>query len=153
MIALQAGSFVLLGLGALGFIWVRLPASGLSLLDSPPSYQITAEFDNVGALKVGDPVAMDGVTVGKVRSISLDPTDYRALVTMSILLKYHRIATDSEASIDTVGLLGGQYVAIGPGRSRSYLKNGGRLQSTRSAFVLETEVNKLFGVLAGKNGD
>jgi phospholipid/cholesterol/gamma-HCH transport system substrate-binding protein len=150
---IQTGLFVLLGLTALAFLTMQLPAKHLELFGAGRGYRITAQFDDIGSLKVGDPVNMAGVPVGQVESIALDRADYRALVTMRIRARYNRIPLDSEASIDTVGLLGGQYVAIGPGRSESYLSNGGRLTSTQSAFVLEDVVNRLFGALASKAGD
>jgi phospholipid/cholesterol/gamma-HCH transport system substrate-binding protein len=152
VIAVQTGLFVGLGLGALVFLTMQLPVNGLELFGSGSTYRVTAEFDDVGELKVGDPVTMAGVPVGRIGGISLDPVSFKAFVTMDIKLQYNRIPADSEASIDTVGLLGGQYVAIGPGRSQRYLRNGGRLESTQSAFVLENAVNRLFGDLAGRRG-
>jgi phospholipid/cholesterol/gamma-HCH transport system substrate-binding protein len=158
VVAIQTGLFVLLGLTALGFLTMQLPTRHLELFGSGGGYRITAQFDDIGDLKVGDPVAMAGVRVGRVERIALDHGDYRALVTMRIGARYNRIPRDSEASIDTVGLLGGQYIAIGPGPATApgwpegYLGDGGRLTSTHSAFVLENVVNRLFSVLARKSG-
>lgn len=159
VVAIQAGLFVLLGLAALDFLAMQLPARHLELFGSGGGYRITAQFDDVGGLKVGDPVAMAGVRIGRVAGIALDRNDYHALVTMRIGARYNRIPLGSEASIDTVGLLGGQYVAIGPvsatasaRRPQGYLSDGGRLTITHSAFVLESAVNRLFSVLASKSG-
>lgn len=153
VVGIQTGLFVVLGLAALGFLAVLLPARGLELFGSGRGYEITAEFDDIGDLEVGDPVTMAGVRVGHVERIALDRSDYRAHVTMRVRVRYNRIPADSEASIDTAGLLGGEYVAIGSGRSKKFLTSGSRLQSTQSAFVLENVVNRLFGVLATKNGE
>jgi len=74
-------------------------------------------------------------------------------VVLRIDPQYNQIPDDSDASIDTEGLLGGQYVAIGAGGSEMYLKNGSQLQFTQSAVVLENLVNKLFASFAGKSSE
>ena len=145
------GLFVLLGFAALVFLTTQLPSSGLKLSSSKSGFQVTAEFDNIGDLKSGAPVTMSGVRIGEVESVGINPRDYRALVTMRIDAKYNQIPDDSDASINTQGLLGGQYVALGPGGSDTYLKNGSTIQFTQSAIVLENLVNKLFANFAGKS--
>jgi len=144
------GFFVLLGFAALFFLATQLPQGGIKIGGGQSGYRVTAEFDNVGDLKEGAPVALAGVTIGAVTGIAIDPQDYRARVTMRIGSQYSQIPDDSDASIETQGLLGGQYVAIGPGGSESYLKNGSQIQFTQPAFVLENLVNKLFANFASK---
>lgn len=144
------GLFVLLGFAALFFLTAQLPANGLKLGRAAPGYSVTAEFDNVGDLKSGAPVTLAGVRIGQVASIRINPQDYRALVTLQIEAKYDQIPDDSDASIDTQGLLGGQYIAIGAGGSPTFLKNGSRIELTQSAIVLENLVNKLFASFASK---
>ena len=143
------GLFVLLGLVALFFLTTQLPNSGLKLSGTKPGYDVTAEFDDIGDLKVGAPVTLAGVTIGEVTGIHIDKQNYEALVTMRIEPKYNDIPDDSDASIDTQGLLGGKYVGIGPGGSETYLKQGSRITLTQGAIVLEKLVNKLFANFAG----
>ncbi len=147
------GFFVLLGFAALFFLTTQLPANGLKVGGGQGGYTVTAEFDNVGDLKVGAPVTMSGVDIGAVTDIRIDPQDYRARVTMRIDPRYNMIPDDSDASINTQGLLGGQYVAIGAGSSETYLKNGSQIQFTQSALVLENLINKLFASFAGKGNE
>jgi len=147
------GLFVLLGFAALFFLTTQLPSNGFKLSGGGPSYQVSAEFDNVGDLKSGAPVTLAGVRIGDVQSIRIDPQDFRALVTMRISQQYDQIPDDSDASIDTQGLLGGQYISIGAGGSPTYLKNGSRIELTQSALVLENLVNKLFANFASKGSD
>jgi len=94
-------------------------------------------------------VTMSGVRVGQVTSITYDPSVYKAAVTLSIERKFDKIPDDSDAAIQTSGLLGANYVAVGPGGSDTYLKAGGELQFTQSAVVLENLINKLFSSIAG----
>jgi phospholipid/cholesterol/gamma-HCH transport system substrate-binding protein len=144
------GLFVLLGFAALFFLTAQLPSNGFKLTSASPGYRVTAEFDNVGDLKAGAPVTLAGVRIGDVESIRINPQDFRALVTMRIDRKYDQIPDDSDASIDTQGLLGGQYVSIGPGGSPTFLKSGSRIELTQPAIVLENLVNKLFASFASK---
>jgi phospholipid/cholesterol/gamma-HCH transport system substrate-binding protein len=139
------GLFVILGLAAIIFLTTQLPASGLKLgLGAVPGYDVTAEFDNIGDLKVGAPVRMAGVTIGSVTAIGLDNQSFRADVHLHIYPQFSQIPQDSYASIETEGLLGGQYVAISPGGLDTYLKNGSQILQTQSAIVLENLINKFF---------
>ncbi|MFZ9872410.1 MAG: outer membrane lipid asymmetry maintenance protein MlaD [Steroidobacteraceae bacterium] len=144
------GLFVLLGFAALFFLTTQLPGSGLSLGDQA-GYRVTAKFDNVGDLKVGSPVSMAGVRIGRVEGIGFDPNDYRAVVSLSIDSSFDRIPDDSDASIQTQGLLGGKYVGIGPGGSETFLAEGSQIEFTQSAIVLESLVNKFFANFASKD--
>lgn len=144
------GLFVLLGFAALFFLTAQLPSNGFKLSAASPGYRVTAEFDNVGDLKPGAPVTLAGVRIGDVESIRINPQDFRALVTLHIEQKYDQLPDDSDASIDTQGLLGGQYVSIGPGGSSTYLRNGSQIELTQSAIVLENLVNKLFANFASR---
>ncbi|MEN9527709.1 MAG: hypothetical protein RLY56_1660 [Pseudomonadota bacterium] len=144
------GLFVLLGFAALFFLTTQLPGSGLSLGEQA-GYRVTAKFDNVGDLKVGSPVSMAGVRIGRVEGISFDPNDYRAVVSLNIESSFDRIPDDSDASIQTQGLLGGKYVGIGPGGSETFLAEGSQIEFTQSAIVLESLVNKFFANFASKD--
>ena len=147
------GLFVLLGFAALAFLTTQLPGTSLKLSGGPPTYSVTAKFDNVGDLKAGSPVTMAGVTIGRVESIRFDPKDYKAAVTLRIENQYSEIPDDSDASIQTAGLLGGKYIGIGPGGSETFLKQGGQIEFTQSAIVLESLVNKFFANMADKGGE
>jgi phospholipid/cholesterol/gamma-HCH transport system substrate-binding protein len=147
------GLFVLLGFAALLFLTTQLPASGVKFGGQKAGYHVTAEFDNIGDLKVGSPVTMSGVRVGEVSSIRFDSKVYKAVVSMRIDPQYNEIPEDSFASIQTEGLLGGKYVGISPGGLDSYLKDGGRIELTQSALVLESLINKFFASVASKSSD
>jgi phospholipid/cholesterol/gamma-HCH transport system substrate-binding protein len=147
------GLFVLLGFAALAFLTTQLPSSGLKLGGTKAGYHVLAKFDNIGDLKPGAPVSMAGVTIGDVDSIRFDPKDYKAAVTLRISNAYNQIPDDSDASIQTQGLLGGKYIGIGPGGSDMYLKDGSTIPFTQSAIVLESLVNKFFANMANKGGD
>lgn len=138
------GLFVLLGFAALVFLTTQLPSSGLKLSSTKSGYHVTAEFDNIGDLKTGSPVSMAGVRIGEVEGIRFDSKTYKAVVSLRIDPQYNEIPEDSFASIQTQGLLGGKYIGVSPGGLDTYLKDGGRIDQTQSAIVLESLINKFF---------
>lgn len=144
------GLFVLLGFTALAFLTTQLPGTSLKLVNAPTGFKVTARFDNIGDLKQGSPVTMAGVNIGRVESIWFDSRDFKAAVEMRIEEQYAQIPEDSDASIQTSGLLGGKYVGIGPGGSETFLKDGGQIEFTQSAIVLESLVNKFFANMASR---
>ncbi len=146
------GLFVLLGLAALLFLSMQLPANGLKFgFTKTAGYPVTAQFDNIGSLKVGAPVRMAGVRIGAVTRIDFDTNTERAKVWLSINPRFNQIPMDSSASIDTEGLLGGQYISISPGGMPTYLKAGSQIIQTQSALVLENLINKFFATTANKS--
>lgn len=149
-IELGTGLFVLLGFAALFFLVTQITNREFGL--GAGGYRLTAMFEQVGGLKPGAPVSMSGVTIGRVESIGYDFNEYRARVTLRVDPGYDRIPDDSDASILTAGLLGGQYVGIGPGSSETFLKDGDRIEFTQSAVVLENLISKYLFSRAGEQG-
>jgi len=146
------GLFVLLGIAALLFLTTQLPASGLKFGGAKGGYHVTAEFDNVGDLKVGSPVTISGVRVGEVTGIRFDSRSFKAVVSMRIDPQYNQIPEDSFASIQTQGLLGGKYIGLSPGGLDTFLKDGSQIEQTQSAIVLESLINKFFANYASSRG-
>jgi phospholipid/cholesterol/gamma-HCH transport system substrate-binding protein len=139
---LGTGTFMLLGFAALFFLTTQTTSRGISLA-SPPHYDLTAKFDNIGDLKVGAPVSMSGVEMGRVTKIAFDPKEYKAVVTMRIDARYNQIPTDSDAAIYTQGLLGGKFIGLTAGGADTYLKDKDQVDFTQSAFVLENLIGQV----------
>jgi len=148
-VELGTGLFVLLGFAALLFLTTQtVGGNGLSGDDG---YEVTARFDNVGSLKDRAPVAMSGVTIGRVSSVVFDPDSLEAIVTFVIEQQYDRIPEDSDASILTAGLLGSQYIGLGAGGSDINLEDGSEIQFTQSAIVIESLISKY--LFSNSSGD
>jgi phospholipid/cholesterol/gamma-HCH transport system substrate-binding protein len=147
------GLFVLLGFAALAFLTTQLPGSSLKLKSDGDGYVVNAAFDNIGDLKEGSPVTLAGVRIGRVEAITVDVPHGKANVTLRIEKQYSNIPEDSDASIQTAGLLGGKYIGIGIGGSETFLKDGGQIEFTQSAIVLESLVNKFFANFASRGSD
>jgi phospholipid/cholesterol/gamma-HCH transport system substrate-binding protein len=149
-VELGTGLFVLLGLSALLFLTTQ--TSNLGSYFGAASYNVTARFTNVGGLAVRAPVTMAGVTIGRVEAIEFDSQQFKAVVRLRIALSYDQIPEDSDASILTSGLLGGQYIGLNPGGSPDLLRDGSEIEITQSAMVLEDLVGR-FLLQAGSDGE
>jgi phospholipid/cholesterol/gamma-HCH transport system substrate-binding protein len=147
-IDVSTGLFVLLGLVAIVFLVTQISNREFSLTDT--SYRLKAQFENIGGLKIGAPVKMAGVTIGRVEKIGYDMQLLKAVVTLRIDDRYNEIPNDSDASIYTAGLLGGQYIGISPGGSEEYFKNGDQIEFVQDAIVLENLISKYLFSQAAK---
>jgi phospholipid/cholesterol/gamma-HCH transport system substrate-binding protein len=148
---LGTGTFVLLGFAALFFLTTQTTSRGLTF-GSPPHYDLTAKFDNIGDLRVGAPVSMSGVEVGRVVKIDFDTREYKAVVLLRVNAKYNQIPTDSDAAIYTQGLLGGKFIGITAGGADTYLKDKDQIDFTQSAFVLENLIGQFLANFAKSSG-
>src|SRR6202041_2883634 len=149
---LGTGTFVLLGFAALLFLTTQTTSRGITLFANPPHYDLTARFDNIGDLKVGAPVSMSGVEMGRVTKIAFDSKAYKAVVTMRMDARYNQIPTDSDAAIYTQGLLGGKFIGITAGGAETYLKDKDQIDFTQSAFVLENLIGQVLANFTKASG-
>ncbi|WP_119344451.1 outer membrane lipid asymmetry maintenance protein MlaD [Facilibium subflavum] len=145
------GLFVLFALLALAFL--ALKVSGLSVGQiNNKTYQITAEFKDIGSLRKGAAVRIAGVEVGAVQDITLQSSynGFNANVILAINEQYNKIPSSYSAAIQTSGILGDSFVALEPAKinlpdlySNGYLKNGSTidLANTSSAINLNTLIN------------
>src|SRR5690606_26279888 len=79
---LAVGIFVILFAIAIFFLAMRV--SGLVGTNIKDSYSLTATFENINGIKPRAKVAMSGVKVGQVDSITLDPVTRLATVHMTM---------------------------------------------------------------------
>jgi len=83
---------------------------------------IETHFHRINGLQAGAPVALSGVNIGAVDSISFpdDPhADYVIVKMWIVAADLARVRSDSIAQIDTMGLLGDKYIEITGGNSQS----------------------------------
>jgi phospholipid/cholesterol/gamma-HCH transport system substrate-binding protein len=145
----STGLFVLLGFVAIGFLVTQITSREFGI--GGDSYRLHAQFENVGGLKTGAPVSMAGVTIGRVEDIGYDMNLLKATVTLRIDGKYRKIPNDSDASIFTAGLLGGQYIGLSPGGSEEFFTDGETVEFVQDAIVLENLISKYLFSQAGKD--
>ncbi len=146
------GFFILLAIA--GLLMLAFQVSDLTTYQGNKGYNVKAQFDNIGDLKVRAPVTIAGVKVGQVASIVLDPKTYRAAVTLRMNERADYIPKDSSASILTAGLLGANYISISPGFDEQFLREGDAIRETHSALILEQMIGQfLFSVNKDKSSD
>jgi phospholipid/cholesterol/gamma-HCH transport system substrate-binding protein len=147
-IDISTGLFVLLGFAAILFMVTQITNREFTL--NSTSYRLRADFENIGGLKAGAPVSMSGVTIGRIEDVRYDMKLLKAVVTLRIDGRYDEIPDDSDASIYTAGLLGGQYVGLSPGGSEAFFKDGDRIEFVQDAVVLENLISKYLFSKAGE---
>lgn len=140
VIEISVGLFIILGI--IAFFVLAFCTSGLIEYTTHPTYTVTADFNNIGDLKVRAPVSIAGVRIGQVQGIHLDNKSFHAVVTLALDGKENQIPEDSEASILTAGLLGSNYIDIAPGFESDYLVNDSQIQTTHSAIILENMIGQ-----------
>ncbi|HEV8383808.1 MAG TPA: MlaD family protein [Candidatus Acidoferrales bacterium] len=125
---LRVGLLVLVGLFliAVGILYV----TGAGILAA--KYRVRTYLPEVEGLTIGAPVRLDGVEVGNVESIKLNPQrgdrNRNIELTLHIEKKYqNEILTDSTASLITEGLLGNRYVSIERGVSGTPIQANGEV--------------------------
>ena len=136
---LSVGVFVLLGLAALAYLTIKL---GTGSMVSGNSYLIESRFANAGGIHPGCSVLLSGVSVGRVESVRMDPSDYSAIATLRLTSILH-LPTDSMASVKTSGLIGDKYIALSPGADSTFIQPGARITMTESAVDLESLIGKM----------
>ena len=137
------GLFVIAGIGALLFL--ALKVGSMSTVNSSVSYEVIADFQNIGGLKPRAPVKSAGVVVGRVADIRFDNEKYEAAVTLRLDKRY-AFPKDTSAAIMTSGLLGEQYVGLEAGGDSQKLKDKDRILITQDAVVLENLIGQfLYG--------
>ncbi len=114
-----------------------------------PGFPVRARFNTAQELKVGDPVKMAGVQIGRVEKIAL--ADGRVEVTLK-LNRDAGVRTDSKASIKFIGLLGQNYVAIDFGAAGAPKVTENALLETTELADLSTLMVKLESVASGVEG-
>lgn len=147
---LAVGTFLAAGL--IAFLVLVFKVADIDPRSHTNVYYLTAKFDNIGSLKERSPVKVGGVVVGRVAKIDLDPDLLIPEVTLAIESRFNQFSDNSSASILTSGLLGEQYIGLTPGfidDESEILEDGGRLEDTRSAMVLEELIGQ-FLYSAGK---
>jgi phospholipid/cholesterol/gamma-HCH transport system substrate-binding protein len=138
----SVGIFVVIGLLCIGYMTIKL---GKIPLFGGDYYTLYARFSSVSGLRVGSPVEIDGIEVGRVEQLKIDQDKQMAVVTLRIE-KGFKVYEDATASIKTSGLIGDKFVNIDPGGGSDILKQGGTITETNSPIDVEDLISKyVFG--------
>jgi phospholipid/cholesterol/gamma-HCH transport system substrate-binding protein len=95
------------------------------------------EFKSAAGLVVGNPVRLNGVTVGNVLQVNLspDPAKQDVNVVFEIDRKIQkRIRTGTTAAVKTIGLLGDKYIELSGGKPEEpIVEPGGKIAAAQAA--------------------
>jgi phospholipid/cholesterol/gamma-HCH transport system substrate-binding protein len=133
------GFFVLVGIACLGYLAIKL--GKLEVLGNS-GYIVYADFPSVAGLKIGDPVEIAGVKVGRVDAMGL--ADDRARLQLRILDDV-KLQEDVIASVRARGLIGDKFVLMTPGASDKIIPPGGRIRETESPPDITDLIGKIVG--------
>jgi phospholipid/cholesterol/gamma-HCH transport system substrate-binding protein len=118
--------------------------------DVSTGYPLTANFDRVDGLAVGNDIRISGIKVGSVLSIEIDPKTFLARVVLSVRNGID-LPTDTVAEVVSESLMGGKYIALVPGGDEKFLKPGEEIIYTQSSVSFEALIGKY--LFSGKNED
>jgi len=146
-IDISVGIFMIFGVLAL--LTMVMKVSGISSFTAKKGYEVSADFADIGGLKVRAPVTVAGVKIGEVTRIELKPNELSARVTMRLRNDKPIPYEDASARILTEGLLGSNYISIVPGfddaenSKHPYLRAGDTIAKTQEAIILENLIGQL----------
>ena len=109
---------------------------------SSKNISISAVFENVTGLSVGDKVKISGITVGKIRNFELEKDEFEVMVQLEVD-KNIRIPDDSTAKISSSSLFGGKFLEIVPGSSETFLKNQSVIYDTQTSLSFTDMIGKM----------
>jgi phospholipid/cholesterol/gamma-HCH transport system substrate-binding protein len=138
---ISVGAFVIVGLAAIAYLALKI---GAGLLVGADTYLISARFGNSSGLSVGGKVSISGVTIGSVESVTLDPADFGAIVTMRVRADI-KLPVDTAVAVRANGLLGDRYLQLRPGSAQEIAAPGGMLLRTESTSDLESAIRQFTG--------
>jgi phospholipid/cholesterol/gamma-HCH transport system substrate-binding protein len=141
------GVFVLVGIACLGYLAIKL--GKLEVMGSS-GYVVLADFPSVAGLKLGDPVEIAGVKVGRVEAIQL--ADDRARLQLR-LQDGVKLQDDVIASVRARGLIGDKFVLLSPGGSDKIIPPGGKIRETESPPDIPDLIGKIVAGDLTSKGD
>lgn len=110
---------------------------------------LRARFVNIQELKVGDPVKMAGVEIGRIQNIELTAGKVEVRMKVSQRAEVH---TDSKATIRFVGLMGQNFVALDFGTVTAPIATQDTLLESTDQADLNSLLVKLDQVASGVDG-
>jgi phospholipid/cholesterol/gamma-HCH transport system substrate-binding protein len=141
------GIFVVIGLLCIAYMTVKLGNVGFL---GENKYSLSARFNTVTGLRVGNPINMLGLEIGRVAGFTMDQENQLAVVKLEIN-KGIQIYDDAIASIKTEGLIGDKYISIDAGGGGDLLKDGDNITETESPTDIMDLVSKYaFGDVEGE---
>ena len=137
------GAVVLLVAGM--FVYFAYNTAQVKAIDG---YNINASFFKIGGLTTGSDVRINGIKVGTVTNVRLDPETFDAVIEMSIKPDIE-LPKDTIAAIGSEGIMGGKSVRITPGSAKETIADNGSISETKDFRSLEDQVGEIIFLATG----
>ena len=102
-----------------------------------------AAYDQIAGVQAASPVQMQGVKIGTVTGITLDPRRSDKVILQLTIKRQYLIPEDSEAKIISSSLMGAKAIEIIYGASSAYLETGDTLRSGRDRDLMDMAGSEL----------
>ncbi|MEO8253278.1 MAG: MlaD family protein [Flavobacterium sp.] len=123
------------------FIWGYSFLKGRDLFSSYTTLYV--EYDSVEGLAPSAPVTLNGLGIGKIEKITINPSNGKLLVELQIKTDFP-ISKTSIATIYEPGFIGGKQIAIEPNFSdKTVVESGDRLKANLRLGLTESLSKKL----------
>jgi len=123
------------------FIWGYSFLKGRDLFSSYTTLYV--QYDSVEGLAPSAPVTLNGLAIGKIEKITINPVDGKLLVELQIKTEFP-ISKSSLATIYEPGFIGGKQIAIEPNFSdKTVVESGDRLKANVRLGLTESLSKKL----------
>jgi phospholipid/cholesterol/gamma-HCH transport system substrate-binding protein len=135
---LRVGLFVLAALFILAVAIFYITGAGVL----GPKYRLFTYLPEVEGVATGAPVRLDGVAIGNVERIALNPHPSDKSQSIQLVLRLDKkympnVRTDSTASLITEGLLGNRYVTISRGLSGTPIPPNGTIPGLQEVAMTQ----------------
>jgi phospholipid/cholesterol/gamma-HCH transport system substrate-binding protein len=121
-----------------------------SAREKTSGYPLQARFDKAEGVGIGTEVRLAGVRVGKVTRQALD-ANFRAVLTLQLDSSV-KLPKDSNAAVQTDGLLGAKFIALQPGGDEKNLQPGEEIAYTQSSLSLQDLLDMIISQAEGARG-
>ena len=130
-------AFAMSCIGILLFLWLQF---GGPIPLRPEAYNIEIAFPEATGLQKNLDVRASGITIGKVRDVSVDKRTSRTKATLAIDEDYAPLPSDMRAILRTKTLLGETFIELTQGtREAPKIFDGGRLDDGQVAETVELD--------------
>ena len=129
--------FLILVITLISFFYIF---SNFLTFNNSNNFELESNFLDIGTLKEGSDIKINGVKVGKVKEISLNTDTFMADVSISFFNKID-IPDDSIFKISNNGFIGSSYIEIKLGNSPIFFKNNDIAINNVDAISLEEVIN------------
>ena len=110
-------------------------------LGKPEGYLLHASFNKIGGLEMGADVRINGIKVGSVTRIHLNPQTFMAEIEMTIKEGIY-LPQDSVIAVADSGMLGTKYIRVDPGKQKRTIEHNGVVKNTKDYRSLEENVSE-----------